>query len=83
MTRTQVFLGIAICGAFIFGTYTEGATEHNARARKTTVCAISADPARFAGKVVVVSARYESDGIERRDLTHRSLQRRWLAILTP
>lgn len=49
----------------------------------TSVCAIAADPVRFADRLVLVSGRYESDGIERSVLTDDKCRDKGIAVSTP
>jgi hypothetical protein len=64
----------------IFGSLTSRAD--SMEPMKTTVCAISAHPARFAGKKVVLSAELNSDGIERVTLTDKNCEDVGIAIET-
>ena len=50
---------------------------------KLSVCSISAHPARFAGKIVVLSSQLNSDGIERENLTDKDCDDVGIAILAP
>jgi hypothetical protein len=65
----------------IFGSSTSRAD--SMEPMKTTVCAISAHPARFAGKKVALSGQLNSDGIEMVTLTDKNCEDVGIAIVTP
>jgi hypothetical protein len=50
---------------------------------KTTVCEISVNPTRSAGKTVVFVSRFESDGMERSVLTDSTCMDVGLSVSTP
>jgi hypothetical protein len=70
MTWMKGMLRMIWAVLLIFGSLTRRAG--GIEPMKTTVCAISAHPARFAGKKVALSAQLNSDGIERVTLTEKT-----------
>ena len=81
MTITQAFLRLAVWGLLCADC--SNAADNSRREIKTTVCAISAHPERFDGKVVVFSGQFISDGIERSAVIDNSCQNYGIGIAIP
>ena len=51
--------------------------------QELTVCSVSANPEHFSGKIITVSGRLESDGIERTTLMDEGCEGTGIAISAP
>src|SRR5258708_27817125 len=80
MNRLLIVLSVLLCGLIIAG---KCVAQRLVKPIKTTVCEISANPTRFAGKTVVFASRFESDGMERSVLTDSDCKDFGLSVSTP
>ncbi len=80
MNRLLVVVSVLFCGLALAG---KCFARRLVTPVKTTVCEISADPNRFAGKIVVFASRFESDGMERSVLTDSACTDVGLSVSTP
>lgn len=76
LRRALIGIGIIVCTL-------QSSGETGDRTITATVCAISADPKTFAGKVVSVSGEYNSDGMHGSVLTDPKCDAVGIAIKAP
>ena len=83
MTRLATLIFVLIYGSFIFQYRSTALAESEKEPIRATVCEISTSPNRFAGKKIMVSGRFESDGIERSVITDDSCSDSGISVSTP
>jgi hypothetical protein len=82
MVARRILSACTIAGLLLAPSSASHSQAKNA-AIKTTVCVVAAEPSKFEGKLLEITAQFESDGIERTVLIDQNCKNYGIAPLSP